>query len=432
MSVATDFFEITPRNWRARLAVSVDLMRELSRYTDPDEMYHVFARRMSQLYPTARQVSLSRRDLEAPRFRVMRFNQWKDRVNPYKEPHRLPVYSGGLLAELLYADAPRVIDDLHLEDDDPAIEFLDGQRSLLAIPLYEGGAALNMLVVTREESAAFPREQIPELVWMTNLLGRAMQTLVLTDELQAAYETAEYEVRTIAALQRSLLPPAVPQVPGLDVAVHYRAANRAGGDYYDFFPLADGRLGVLVADVSGHGTPAAVLMAITHTLAHAFPDPPTSPGRLLAYLNARLARRYTGATGNFVTAFAAVFDPVRSVVTYANAGHMPPRVAAANTPGWSPLPGGQRLPLGVNSRDSAYPEVTIPLGVGDRVAIFTDGIIEAVNRAGEPFGFDRLDASLGHSPAPAESIVGAVLGELDDFADTPVADDRTLLVVRRT
>ncbi len=432
MAVAADFFEITPRNWRARLAISVDVMRELSRYSDPDEMYHVFARRMSQLYPTSRQVSLTRRGLDRPRVRVTRFNLWTHKVNPFKEADRLPVLAGGLLADLIYADEPRVIDDLVLRPDDPAAEYLAGQRSLLAIPLFEDGVATNMVVVTREEPAAFPREQVPELVWMTNLFGRAIQSQVLSERLKEAHQATDYELRAIADLQHSLLPAAVPQVPGLELAAHYRTANRAGGDYYDFFPLPDGRLGVLVADVSGHGTPAAVLMAITHSLAHAFPGSPARPGDLLAYLNTHLARHYTVTTGHFVTAFAAVFDPARSAMTYANAGHEPPRVSAAADGRWVPLPTSPGLPLGVMPRDAAYPEQTIPFAPGDRVAVFTDGVTDAVDRAGEPFGLDRLDAGLGEGGAAAGQVVAALTDALDRFTDgLPVADDRTLVVVRR-
>jgi sigma-B regulation protein RsbU (phosphoserine phosphatase) len=431
MAVVSEFFEISPRNWRARLAISVDMMRELSRYTDPDEMYHVFARRMTQLYPTSRQVSLTRRGLSAPDFRVTRFNLWKERLNPYRDPHRLPLHSGGLLAELVYADQPRIIDDLILSPDDPAMEYLEGQRSLLAIPLYEQGVATNVIVVTREEPAAFPREQVPELVWMTNLFGRAMQTLVLSERLREAYDAADFELRTIAEMQHSLLPPSVPRVPGLDVAVHYRTANRAGGDYYDFFPLPGGKLGLLVADVSGHGTPASVLMAITHSLAHAYPQPPTSPGRFLAHLNDSLSHRYTATTGLFVTAFYAVFDPTQGLVTSALAGHQPPRLAATDR--WAPIPSRQSLPLGVNRQSGPYPELTAPFGPGARLAVFTDGILEAVNRAGEPFGLDRLDASLGGSTTTAEDVVDRVVGAVDGFtAGASSTDDRTLVVVRRS
>ncbi|HVK19664.1 MAG TPA: PP2C family protein-serine/threonine phosphatase [Fimbriiglobus sp.] len=433
MTVAADFFEITPRNWRARWTISVDVMRELSRYSDPDEMYHVFAQRMSQLYPTSRQVSLTRRGLSRPQVQVTRFNLWAEQVNPFKQPDRLPVVSGGLLADLIYSDEPRVIDDLHLRPDDPAAEYLAGQRSLLAIPLFEDGVATNMVVVTREESAAFPREQVPELVWMTNLFGRAIQSQVLTQRLHEANQATDYELRAIADLQHSLLPGDVPQVPGLELAAHYKTANRAGGDYYDFFPLPGGRLGVLVADVSGHGTPAAVLMAITHSLTHAYPSAPARPGELLAYLNTHLARRYTVTTGHFVTAFYAVFDPAASAMTYANAGHAAPRASTADGRQWVSLPTSHGLPLGVMSRDAAYPEQTIPFSPGDRVAIFTDGMTDAVNRTGEPFGPDRLDAGLGDGGSAPDEVVTAITDALDRFTlGQPVQDDRTLVVVRRT
>ena len=282
MGMATDFFDPTSRNARARLAVSVELMRELSRYADPDELYQVFSKRLNQLYPTTRQLTVSRRGLDRPHFRVQRFNLWKDAVNPYRQPDKLPRYLGGLIGEMIFEDQPRVIDDLALNLNDPAREFFDGQRSLLAIPIFDGGTATTMVIVSREDPNAFSRDQIPELVWLYNLFARATQSLVLSQQLQEANDAAEYELRTIAELQQSLLPVEVPHVPGLDVAVHYRTANRAGGDYYDFFPLPDGRLGVLLADVSGHGTPAAVLMAITHSLTHARPDVPEHPGEFLA------------------------------------------------------------------------------------------------------------------------------------------------------
>jgi sigma-B regulation protein RsbU (phosphoserine phosphatase) len=387
---------------------------------------------MSQLYPTSRQVSLTRRGLDRPHVRVTRFNLWAERVNPFKEPDRLPELSGGLLADLIYADEPRVIDDLHLRPNDPAAEYLAGQRSLLALPLFEDGVATNMVVVTREEPAAFPREQVPELVWMTNLFGRAIQSQVLSERLREAHRATDYELRAIADLQHSLLPAEVPLVPGLEVAAHYRTANRAGGDYYDFFPLPGGRLGVLVADVSGHGTPAAVLMAITHSLTHAFPASPARPGELLAYLNAHLARRYTGASGHFVTAFYAVFDPAASAMTYANAGHAAPQYSAAGGGRWVSLPTSHGLPLGVMPRDAAYPEQSIALAPGDRVAVFTDGLTDAVNRDGEPFGADRLAAGLGDGGQAPDDVVAALTDALDRFTlGQPVQDDRTLVVVRR-
>ena len=431
MTVAPDFFETEPRNWRARLAASVEVMRELSRYSDPQEMYAVFARRMAQLFPVSRQLTLSRRGLRFPQYRVTRFNLWTDPANPWKEAHRLPVHEGGLLAGLVYGDQPRVIDDLTLDADDPANEDLAGQRSLLAIPHYDQGTAHNVVILARDEPSAFPRDRIPDLVLLSNLFGRATQTLVLSQAVKEAYDAVDYELRTIADIQKSLLPGSTPRVPGLDVAVHYQTAKRAGGDYYDFFPLPGDRLGVLLADASGHGAPAAVLMAIAHSIAHSQPEPPERPGQLLTHLNAHLTRRYTRQTGNFMTAFYAVFDPAAGTLSYASAGHNPPRLLRASDGTRVALNRAQRLPLGIKP-DEVYAEQVVPLQAGDGVVFFTDGVIEAVNPDGEVFGPDRIDAALASYPPTAEQLIQTILRELTAFtAGAPVADDRTLVVVKR-
>jgi sigma-B regulation protein RsbU (phosphoserine phosphatase) len=431
MTVAPDFFDTEPRNWRARLAVSVEVMRELSRYSDPQEMYIVFSRRMAQLFPVSRQLSISRRGLRFPQYRVTRFSQWSDPVNPWKEPERLPVHEGGLLPDLLYADQPKVIDDLTIDADDPANAYLAGQRSLLAIPHFDQGTAHNMLLLAREDANAFPRDRIADLVLLSNLFGRATQTLVLSQAVKEAYDAVDYELKSIADIQKSLLPPGTPRIPGLDVAVHYQTAKRAGGDYYDFFVLPDGRLGVLIADASGHGAPAAVLMAVAHSIAHTRPEPAVRPGELLTYLNAHLTKQYTRQTGNFMTAFYAVFDPATGLLSYASAGHNPPRLLRANDGNRLALNRAQRLPLGIKP-DEVYGEQTVSLQSGDQVVFFTDGVIEAVNAAGDVFGSDRIDSALTGRPMSAEHLIQNILRELTAFtAGVPVADDRTIVVVKR-
>lgn len=435
MSVTpTDFFDPTARNSRARQTVAVELMRELSRYSDPGELSRVFARRMNQLYPTARQITLSRRGLQLPHVRVTRYSGWADQPDPYREPDKLPVVRGGLFAEWIVDDQPRVIDRLVLDPADPAAEYLVGQKSVLAIPVFDAGQPTTAVVLTREQPDAFPREQIPELVWLTNLFGRATQSLLLSSRLQEAYDAAEYELRTIAEFQHNLLPDGPPTVSGLDVAVHYRTANRAGGDYYDFFPMDGGKLGVLVADVSGHGTPAAVLMAVLHSMTHARTDPPTRPGEFLAFLNQQLARRYTVATGHFVTATYAVFDPKLNTLTFASAGHSPPRGKVNGAERFEALDQIRRLPLGVTHRAvGLYPEQTIRLKAGDAIALFTDGITDSINGLGEPFGEGRLDNVLSQPFTCSACAVSAVVDELERFTHaTPPADDRTLVVIGRT
>ena len=109
---------------------------------------------------------------------------------------------------------------------------------------------------------------------MSSLFGRATHNLVLRNELKQTYDIVERELKVVADIQRSLLPQVLPKIPNLELAAYYRTSRWAGGDYYDFFPLPDGRWGILVADVSGHGTPAAVMMAICTAWRTACPGRP--------------------------------------------------------------------------------------------------------------------------------------------------------------
>jgi sigma-B regulation protein RsbU (phosphoserine phosphatase) len=425
-----DFFNDPNQDWRSRLATTVDVMRELSRVNDPQEMNQVYTRRMVELFPTTRQISLSRRKLHAPSVRVTRSSHWTEEINPWKEPHRLPVLNGGLFADLLYADEPRIIDDLKLAPNDPAAEYLRGQRSLIAIPLYDAGSAMNMVVATRAEAHAFPPERFPDLVWMSNLFGRATQSSLLSKRLQTASEQANHEIQIVARMQRSLLPEKLPDIPTVDMAVHYQTSSKAGGDYYDVLQLPKGRWGFLMADVSGHGVPAAVLMAITHSLTKTYTGNPWPPGLLLSYLNKHLAAHYTRSFGTFVTACYAIYDPDHGTLTYANAGHPPPRLIRCSDGTRQVLEGRQRLPLGILEQE-VYPEDTVSLVPNDQVIFYTDGITEAVDGQNERYGTDRLDQVLSSCPTEAGAMVRAVLADIERFTQgTPANDDRTLLVAK--
>lgn len=423
----TDFFDTRPDAQAARLSLTIDVMKELSRATDPQAMYRVYARRMAEIFPTARQVSLSRRDLPAPRVRVTRFSRWAEEINPWTDADRLPLVERGLFSELLHVGRPRIIDDLQVPADDPAAPYLDGQRSLMAIPLFDAGDAVNMVVLTREEPAAFPADRFPELVWMSNLFGRATQTALLSQKLKADHEQARQEMRRVAKLQRSLLPTELPQVSTLDLAVYSRTTAEAGGDYYNVLPLPRGRVGFLLADVVGHGVVAAMLVAVVHSLVTAYTGPATPPGHLLTYVNDQLSRISTRSAGTFVTAVYAVYDPDRATLTWANAGHPPPRLVRGGKA--EALTGERCVPLGIVD-GTPYPEAEVPLAPGDQVLLHTDGVTDAKNDAAEAFGLDRLDAALGRKTTGSRATIGGVLEALEEFTGGgPPADDYTLLAM---
>jgi sigma-B regulation protein RsbU (phosphoserine phosphatase) len=430
MQDSIEVFDEVGHTIEEQMELVVTTMRDLSRQTDPLEMGRMYGKRMRKLLPLDGSVSLSRRDLPQPYFRVTRSTTWKEQPNPWKERDALPVYKGGLMAELLYGDEPRLIDDLQLHASDPAAEYLEGQRSVMAIPMYDKGVALNMVLLLRKEPAAFDPRTFPGLVWTSNLFGRVTHNLVLSEQLKEAFDAVDYELKVVADIQRSLLPAQMPKIPTMALAAHYQTSRRAGGDYYDFFRFADGKWGLFIADVSGHGTPAAVLMAVTHSLAHSYCGPNDPPGQLLEYVNKHLTARYTGESDTFVTAFYGVYDPAERRLTYACAGHNPPRLKRCEDGSLALLDAARGLPLGINPVEQ-YPSVTHKLLPGDQLVLYTDGITEAQNPKGELFGLERLDVVLENCSVTASDLLNSVLAAVEEFTEgRPALDDRTLLVAK--
>lgn len=420
----------TGENWQTKLAIIVDTMRDMSRHTDPQEMVRAYGERIQQFFPIDCRISLSRRGLAHPEYRITRSTTWTDDINPWQDRERLPLLRDGLLAELIYGNEPRVFDDLEPRLDEPAAEYLAGHRSLLAIPMYDNGEALNMVVLLRKEPFAFDPEQIPDLVWRSCLFGRATSNLVLRGELEQAYQALDQELKVVGDIQRSLLPASLPTIATMDLAAHYQPARRAGGDYYDFFPLPDNKWGIFIADVSGHGTPAAVLMAVTHCIAHTHPGPAMPPARVLEYLNHHLTTRYSSLNATFVTAFYGIYDPAARKLTYACAGHNPPRVKRCQDGSLLSLDGVGGLPLGIMPQGD-YEEMVQQLQTGDQFVFYTDGITEAHNPAGQQFGTERLDMVLENCSLQAQALLDTLIQAVEEFTEGhPATDDRTIIVAR--
>jgi phosphoserine phosphatase RsbU/P len=270
----------------------------------------------------------------------------------------------------------------------------------------------------RDASRNFAMQNIPEIQCSTESPGknsairrpdRVCELLAHNEllekrnrELVAAYTTLDDEFRTVGLIQQSLLPRSTPMIPKLTIATDYRPCGRAGGDYYDFFKLRNDLWGILLADVSGHGTPAAVIMAVTHALAHAYRSVAHIPAALLTHLDRALARRYS-FDGSFVTAFYGVFDASTRRMTYASAGHPSPRLLRGDGSASidiSALASDGGLPLGAFDvfERNGYESVTIALMPGDAMILYTDGISEARNQRGEFFGPEGIDRVLRSVP----------------------------------
>ncbi len=413
-----------------RLPAVLQMMRDLSRQTEPGDAVRVYASHVGPILNADARVSLSRRGMEKPKVIVTQSPAFGRVVDPWRERDALPTLEGGLLAELIWGDEPIVINDLQIDPSDPSAEHLAGMRSLAAIPLYDGGEALNMVLICRREADAFTDDFLPEHVWISNLFGRATNNLVLRKELERTYERLERELKTVADIQRSLLPKQLPSRPGLDVAAYYQTSQQAGGDYYDFFELPSGEIGLLIADVSGHGTPAAVMMAVTHAVAHTRPGKPHPPSAVLKFVNEALCQRYTNGTGTFVTAFFAIYNPETRELTYSSAGHNPPRLKRSCGGPNGIIDAAPALPLGIDE-DEPYTDATQRLRPGDTLVLYTDGITEARDPNNELFGTDRLDDVLAGCNDSAQTLVDCTMAAVEQFTQNgPVQDDRTLVVMR--
>ncbi len=421
--------------WEKELAIIDDTMRAISGITDPEELVGTYWDGIGQLLDMHAYIAVSRRGMPAPEYLVTRSSQFEEHFNPWTQRDRLPRMSGGLMGEIVYGNKPVIIEDLpsRLSRDDPAWSYLQGFQTLIALPQYEDGEGLNVTASMLAPGIEIDHSIIPMMHWQSGLFGRGTTNLVLKNQLARAMDELNGELQVVGDIQRSLLPSALPKIAGFELAASYQTSAKAGGDYYDFFPLDGHGWGMFIADVSGHGTPAAVLMAITHAIAHGQPGNHTPPATLLEYLNDQLTASYTRG-GTFITAFYAVLDPVKRTLTYSRAGHNPPRLVRGNSV--VSLDKNGALPLGIQ-RGERHDESTITLQSGDLLLLYTDGITEGIGPPNggarrELFGLERLDELLlGCGSDSAEQCIRKIKSELCKFCqNAPPSDDQTLIAIR--
>jgi len=250
-------------------------------------------------------------------------------------------------------------------------------------------------------------------------------------QLAIARDALDRETRAVGELQRELLPHETPSVPGYSWETAYITSTRAGGDYYDFLPSSDGRIGIVVADASGHGAPAAVLMAMLRVLLHVEPLVSGAPEKLLARVNAQLAG--TLAPGRFVTASVAWLEPLSGRIVYSLAGHPPPWIVRGGVHRAERLIANGGPPLGLFG-DAHFERGEAVLWPGDTLVFHTDGLTEAMGPTNELYGESRLARSLASADGQdLFSMRTALLASVDRHrAGAALADDLSLLLVRRT
>jgi sigma-B regulation protein RsbU (phosphoserine phosphatase) len=249
----------------------------------------------------------------------------------------------------------------------------------------------------------------------------------LKREVESQKDQLKHELEVVSEVQRKLLPKKLPEIDGFKLAAHYETSRYAGGDYYDIIKIPENRWGFLIADAEGHSAPAAVLMAMTCALFRAYPVSADDPAAVLDYLNEHLCKV---ADPSFMTALYAVYDVGQQTMRVARAGQPLPMIYRSFEKKAFELNSPGVYPLGIEPYEIEIPVTEFKLMPGDRFLVYTDGLSERFNAAGETYGEERLLKPLATDNAAApQDVIAAIMGDLEQFAgDHPADDDQALLL----
>jgi serine phosphatase RsbU (regulator of sigma subunit) len=293
----------------------------------------------------------------------------------------------------------------------------------------------SLLMNQHNDKMAREKRDVETLLLENQVQHRDLQTLVRkleskNEELGIVHRRVQEELNLARSVQLAILPQQFPQSLAWDIHACMHPARELGGDFYDCLPLPDGRLGILVADVSGKGVGAAFFMAVSRTVLIEAAIPVRSATQVLSIANGLLCAN--NPLDLFVTACYGLYDPADGSLVYASAGHSAPLVRRRDGAVES-LPLTHDMALGVLS-DVVYTEHRLQLAPGDILLMYTDGVTEAFSRREEPYGYERLTQWLAYEQGNrnAAAMVDELVANVARFVDgAEPSDDLTCLVLRR-
>ncbi len=417
-----------------RLRYLTDMLRDLSADPDPASSVNRFSATMRELYGNIGLLSVSMRHVPPGSYRVMRLmhQQGIDRTgltDTFFAGPDAPVCSGGIIGRMIEATGPVFFRDVEVRDDPVLGDQLRPYRHILGVPAYDNGVVQNWVMFLSQNEEDFTPESVEYRFVQVNMVGGMTNYKRIVQELRDAHSWIEREIDEIASIQRGLLPTELPPIPGVRLAASYATYDRAGGDFYDLFPLDPDRQrwALLIADATGHGPSAAVVVAILSSLLHNRPEGLDSPGAILGHLNDRLIRRPINRS--FVTAYLAFLDAREGRLIHACAGHPEP-LCRAGSGTIRPLTCDSSLPLGVEP-GCRYGDADHRAEAGETLLLYTDGIIDARDPCGAFFGEDRLrDAFVTAPPSPPQALDHMLARLHEHQRDRRPDDDQTMLLVQ--
>jgi hypothetical protein len=310
-----------------------------------------------------------------------------------------------------------------------AIALFGGTLISMTAPLLsvsQGHIYRQLLIVTLVPLAAAVLTGIAAL-WTKREVVYTYEDLAPHVKRIVERERVKAEIDAANRIQAALLPQSSPELSGASVASHYRAATEIGGDYFDFLPRPNGDVGIAFGDVAGHGLTSGIVMAMAKAALLVQVDVDPSPARVMNVLNGIVMK--TAPKRMMMTFFFGLLDPSTHSLRFSSAGHLDPYVYRAATAKLEAL-SSWGFPLGIRRREP-FREHDVDFLPGDRLILYSDGLIEAVDDDGEPFGFERFEnAILGAGDQSADGIKKTLLNAIRKFTrNRPPEDDQTLVVV---
>ncbi|PJF44221.1 MAG: hypothetical protein CUN55_05150 [Phototrophicales bacterium] len=300
--------------------------------------------------------------------------------------------------------------------------------TILGIPLVAQGTTVGAMLVDNVTLAGASEERrLKILTGIADQCAMAIQTSWLQEEALAA-RTLEREMELARTIQLSLLPDTPPQISGYELAAYYRPARLVGGDFYDFIPLSDGKYGLVIADVTDKGVPAAMFMTICRTIIRSVASSRLSPMETLLKANKILVQ--DNRSDLFVTVWYGILDPHNHTLAYCSAGHNPPLLVHQN--GQFTELKLKGIALGILN-DATLREDTIDIAPQDVIVAYTDGVTEARRQDNLEFGeADLFITAVRERELPPHQLVNKIIEAVDKFTgDVPPFDDLTLFILKR-
>jgi len=336
----------------------------------------------------------------------------------YKKGNRLRIGEQGMVGHVAATGQMRYAPDVTLDPYYIACEL--DTRSEVSLPLKVGGEIIGVISVDHHDTNAFSNDQLQVFKALAGHIAVAIENARLFKLERLERERMQSESDEARMVQQALMMKAVPLVPGFAFETAWHPAGAVAGDWFDFIDLGDDRYGIALADVSGKGMPAALLMSATRSILRPLAKLYPSPGETLMHLNQALSEDFP--MGKFVTMIYAVLDARSREITLASAGHLRPLLINGEC---TFLDVDTGLPLGLGA--SSYPEHRLKLKPGTKLLFYTDGITEAANLNDEEYGPARL---IEHFLRPDACIEG-LIEEVQRFGHgSDRTDDATAVLIR--